>query len=35
MHRNAGARSYDTVDVIADKIDGRWCVTSMVSTVDH
>ena len=26
---------YDTVGVIADKIDGRWRVTSIVSAVDH
>ena len=26
---------YDTVGVIADKIDGRWRVTSIVSIVDH
>jgi len=26
---------YDMVGVIAEKIDGRWSVTSVVSTVDH
>ena len=26
---------YETVGVIADKIDGRWRVTSIVSAVDH
>jgi hypothetical protein len=26
---------YDTVGVIADKIDGVWRVTSIVSIVDH
>jgi len=26
---------YDTVGVVAEKIDGRWRVISIVSTVDH
>jgi Family of unknown function (DUF6765) len=26
---------YDTLGVLAEKIDGRWCVISIVSVVDH
>ena len=26
---------YDTLGVVAEKIDGRWCVISIVSIVDH